>query len=132
MPSGRRLNPLVKTIRDLKPEMTVDGIVTNITRFGAFVNLGLPTEGMIHVSQLSVEFVENPGEVVRVGQHVKARVLEVIPEKDRIALSLKQTSEQKETAARSPSADLTGAKPKRTPPKSRADALADLDKLFKK
>ncbi len=132
MPSGRRLNPLVKTIRDLKPGMTVDGVITNITRFGAFVNLGLPTEGMIHVSQLSVEFVENPGEVVRVGQQVKARVLEVIPEKDRIALSLKPTSESRKPDTRSPSADLTGAKPNRAPPKSRSEALADLDKLFKK
>ncbi|MBN2530655.1 MAG: S1 RNA-binding domain-containing protein [Deltaproteobacteria bacterium] len=85
----RRLNPLVRTIRDLKPGMTLDGIVTNLTKFGAFVNVGLATEAMIHVSQLSTDFIEEPSQVVKVGQTVNARVLEVIPEKGRIALSLK-------------------------------------------
>lgn len=85
----RPLNPLVRTIRDLKPGMAVDGIVTNLTKFGAFVNVGLSTEAMIHVSQLSTDFIEEPSQVVKVGQTVNARVLEVIPEKGRIALSLK-------------------------------------------
>ncbi len=132
LPSGKRLNPFLKTIRDLRSEMTVDGIITNITRFGAFVNIGLPTEGMIHVSQLSTKFVEDPAEVVRVGQQVKARVLEVVPEKDRIALSLKPPPERMQREPRPPSADLTDRKGKRAPPKSRADALADLNALFKK
>lgn len=85
----RPLNPLVRTIRDLTPGMTLDGIVTNLTKFGAFVNVGLATEAMIHVSQLSTDFIEEPSQVVKVGQTVNARVLEVIPEKGRIALSLK-------------------------------------------
>lgn len=85
---SKRLNPMVRTMRDLKPGMMVDGVITNLTRFGAFVNIGLSTEAMIHISQLAVEFVEEPSQVVRVGQSVNARVLDVIPEKNRIALSL--------------------------------------------
>jgi transcriptional accessory protein Tex/SPT6 len=152
---GKQLNSFVKTIRDLRPGMVLDGIVTNITRFGAFVNIGLPTEGMIHVSQLSVEFVEDPADVIRVGEQVKARILEVIPDKKRIALSLKPELERApmpdkssriSPASQALSTSFT-AKPKasqpapkqakryqkdNSPPKSRSDALADLDALFKK
>ncbi len=129
---GRKLNTFVRTIRDLKPGLVLDGIITNITRFGAFVNIGLSTEGMIHVSQLSEEFVEDPSEVVRVGQKVKARVLEVVPEKERIALSLKSAKEQIDREKGPPVLDADGSKQKREPPKSRSAALADLDALFKK
>jgi predicted RNA-binding protein with RPS1 domain len=147
-------NPLVKTIRDLKPGMTVNGVITNLTRFGAFVNIGLGTEAMIHVSQLAAEFVEEPSQVVRVGQQVSARVLEVVPEKSRIALSLKPLPEREQRfAALPPRADgaAPGARPapeREWPPasraprergggsggdkKSRSAALADLDALFKK
>jgi transcriptional accessory protein Tex/SPT6 len=136
-----RLNPMIRAITDLKPGMTVDGVITNLTRFGAFVNIGLATEGMIHISQLSTEFVEDPAQVVRIGQSVNARVLEVVPEKSRIALSLKPAIERPELSPREP-----GAGPPRAPKversgrggdrggekKSRSAALADLDALFKK
>ncbi|MDJ0763706.1 MAG: S1 RNA-binding domain-containing protein [Myxococcota bacterium] len=130
LPSGKRLNSFVKTIRDLRPEMVVDGIITNITRFGAFVNIGLATEGMIHVSQLSTEFVEDPSQVVRVGQQIKARILEVIPEKDRIALSLKP-QEDRSPRETGPLPQVQSGQ-KREAPKTRSAALADLDALFKK
>jgi len=135
-PRPVRLNPMIRAITDLKPGMTVDGVITNLTRFGAFVNIGLPTEGMIHISQLSTEFVEDPAQVVRIGQSVNARVLEVVPEKSRIALSLKPPVERPEFPAREP-----GKGPPRTnrprrdrdgEKKSRSAALADLDALFKK
>mgnify|MGYP001189098308 CR=1 FL=1 len=152
----RRLNPLVKTIRDLKPGMTLDGVVTNLTKFGAFVNVGLTTEAMIHVSQLSTEFIDEPSQVVSIGQTVNARVLEVIPEKGRIALSLKpagmdhvrtapesrELREAREQAA-SIFSDLgprhddplamggSPAMPEQAKV-SRSKALADLDALFKK
>jgi predicted RNA-binding protein with RPS1 domain len=128
---GKRFNSFLKSIRDLKPGMTVDGVITNITRFGAFVNIGLSTEGMIHVSQLSLEFVEDPSQVVRIGEQVKARVLEVVPEKQRIALSLKPIMEN----ARSDLRMAPGGgppQPNRGAPKTRSAALADLDALFKK
>jgi predicted RNA-binding protein with RPS1 domain len=136
-----RLNPMIRAITDLKPGMTVDGVITNLTRFGAFVNIGLATEGMIHISQLSTEFVEDPSQVVRIGQAVNARVLEVVPEKSRIALSLKPAIERPELPPRDGKAgtpraptversrrggDRGGEK------KSRSAALADLDALFKK
>ncbi len=130
---GKRFNSFLKSIRDLKPGMTVDGIITNITRFGAFVNIGLSTEGMIHVSQLSIEFVEDPSQVVRIGEQVKARVLEVVPEKQRIALSLKPIPEAGRGDLRMP-APGGGPLPQsgRAAPKTRSAALADLDALFKK
>ncbi|MFH2007898.1 MAG: S1 RNA-binding domain-containing protein [bacterium] len=84
-----RLNPLVKSLADLRPGMTLDGIITNITRFGAFVNIGLSEEGMIHISELSTEYVQTPSDVVSIGDRVQARVLDVEPNKRRIALSLK-------------------------------------------
>ncbi|HUT76198.1 MAG TPA: S1 RNA-binding domain-containing protein, partial [Polyangia bacterium] len=151
------LNPLVKTIRDLKAGMTVSGVITNLTRFGAFVNIGLGTEAMIHVSQLAAEFVEEPSQVVRVGQQVSARVIEVVPEKSRIALSLKPLAEREQRFAAMPPRSEEGGKvrlperewqssaPSRGPrnrdrasgptggdKKSRSAALADLDALFKK
>jgi len=132
VPTGKRLNTFLKTIRDLKPGMMVDGVVTNLTRFGAFVNVGLPTEGMIHVSQLSAEFVDDPSQVVRVGQAVKARVLEVVPEKDRIALSLKPALTDEASRPGESRNGQEGPKTKRGPPKTRSAALADLDALFKK
>jgi predicted RNA-binding protein with RPS1 domain len=132
LPSAKRLNPFVKTIRDLKPEMIVDGVITNLTRFGAFVNIGLPTEGMIHVSQLSDDFIEDPSQLVSVGQQVKARVLEVVPEKERIALSLKPAADRRLQEAGPLSVNTSNSKPKRETPKTRSAALADLDALFKK
>ncbi len=84
-----RLNPLVKGLADLRPGMMLDGIITNITRFGAFVNIGLSEEGMIHISELSTEYVQTPSDVVSIGDRVQPRVLDVEPSKRRIALSLK-------------------------------------------
>ncbi len=87
--SSGRLNPLVKSLADLRPGMVLDGIITNITRFGAFVNIGLSEEGMIHISELSLDYVQTPSDVVSIGDRVQPRVLDVEPSKRRIALSLK-------------------------------------------
>jgi transcriptional accessory protein Tex/SPT6 len=133
LPAGRRFNSFLKSIRDLKPGMTLDGVITNITRFGAFVNIGLSVEGMIHVSQLSAEFVEDPAQVVRIGEQVKARVLEVVPEKQRIALSLKPAPDFSSPEMRPPApGERTRPPGGRQVPKTRSAALADLDALFKK
>ena len=83
------LNPLVKSIQDVRPGMALNGTITNVAGFGAFVNVGLPHEGLIHVSELADHFVKDPSEVVKVGQQVSARVLGGDPGRGRISLSLK-------------------------------------------
>ncbi len=79
----------VNTLADLQPGMRLAGIVTNVTRFGAFVDIGVHQDGLIHISQLADRFVQDPAEVVKVRQQVMVRVLEVDPERKRIALSLR-------------------------------------------
>jgi uncharacterized protein len=81
----------VKEIGDLKPGMTLDGVVTNVTRFGAFVDIGVHQDGLVHVSELSNRFVKDPSEFVKVGQTVKVHVLSADPKSKRIALSMKST-----------------------------------------
>ncbi|WP_045219359.1 Tex family protein [Desulfonatronum thioautotrophicum] len=78
---------------DLSPGMVLPGIVTNVTRFGAFVDVGVHQDGLVHVSQMADRFVRDPAEVVRAGRHVRARVLEVDLERRRISLSLKMVDQ---------------------------------------
>ena len=79
----------VEKIEDVKPGMKLPGIVTNITAFGAFVDIGVHQDGLVHVSQLSDRFVKNPGDVVKVHQKVIVTVLEVDMPRKRISLSMK-------------------------------------------
>ncbi len=79
----------VNSMDDLIVEMRLPGIVTNVTRFGAFVDIGVHQDGLVHVSQLADRFVKDPAEVVKVGQQVMARVLEVDTQRKRISLSLR-------------------------------------------
>jgi uncharacterized protein len=79
----------VNEIKDLSPGMLLPGIVTNVTQFGAFVDIGVHQDGLVHVSQLSDRFVKDPGEVVKVQQKVMVRVLEVDTARRRISLSMK-------------------------------------------
>jgi len=80
----------VTTIEDLKPGMVLEGVVTNVTAFGAFVDIGVHNDGLVHVSQLAEQFVKDPSEVVKVGQKLTVRVLEVDNQRKRIALSAKR------------------------------------------
>ncbi|OGK11352.1 MAG: RNA-binding transcriptional accessory protein [Candidatus Riflebacteria bacterium GWC2_50_8] len=79
----------INEIKDLSPGMILPGIVTNVTQFGAFVDIGVHQDGLVHVSQLSDRFVKDPGEVVKVQQKVLVRVLEVDAVRRRISLSMK-------------------------------------------
>jgi uncharacterized protein len=79
----------VKELADLKPGMTLEGVVTNVTRFGAFVDIGVHQDGLVHVSELAHRFVKEASDVVKVGQIVKVQVLNVDPKAKRIALSMK-------------------------------------------
>lgn len=75
---------------DLKPGMRLQGVVTNVVAFGAFVDVGVHQDGLVHISQLADRFVKDPGEVVRVGQQVRVKVLKVELDRNRIALSMKE------------------------------------------
>jgi uncharacterized protein len=79
----------VRTLADVRPGMTLSGCVTNVTAFGAFVDIGVHQDGLIHVSQLSDRFVSDPHAVARVGDRITVRVLEVDHARKRIALSAK-------------------------------------------
>ncbi len=79
----------VRSLDDLHPGMVLPGIVTNITNFGAFVDIGVKDSGLVHVSQLADKFVRNPMEVVALGQQVTVRVVEVDYARKRVALSMK-------------------------------------------
>lgn len=82
----------VETISDLKPNMELEGVVSNVAAFGAFVDIGVHQDGLVHVSELADYFVKDPREVVKVGQIVKVRVLEVDVGRNRISLSMKKGS----------------------------------------
>lgn len=77
------------SLDDVRPGMELPGVVTNITRFGCFVDLGIKVKGLVHVSQLADRFVQDPATVVHIQQQVRVRVLDVDPERGRISLTLK-------------------------------------------
>ena len=81
----------VETIENVKPGMTLPGVVTNITAFGVFVDIGVHQDGLVHISQLAERFVKTPGDVVRLHQKVMVTVLDVDLARRRIALSMKNT-----------------------------------------
>ena len=85
----------VERIEDLRIDMELEGVVTNVAAFGAFVDIGVHQDGLVHVSALSDQFVKDPRDVVKVGQIVKVRVLEVDVARQRISLSMKQGKVQK-------------------------------------
>jgi uncharacterized protein len=80
-------------IEDIKPGMVLPGIVTNITNFGAFVDIGVKQDGLVHISKLANRFVSDPNEIVHLHQHVKVKVLEVDVARKRIQLSMKEFDE---------------------------------------
>ena len=78
----------IRSLEDLKVDMELPGIVTNITNFGAFVDIGIKQNGLIHVSNMADRFVSNPNEILKLHQHVKVKVLEVDIKRGRIQLKL--------------------------------------------
>jgi protein Tex len=80
----------IQEIQDLRPGMSLPGIITNVTAFGAFVDVGVHQDGLVHISELADRFVKSPSDVVRVHQKVKVKVLEVDVDRKRIALSMRQ------------------------------------------
>ena len=82
-------DPNVKEVDDLVEGMILPGIVTNITNFGAFVDIGVHQDGLVHVSQLAKKFVKDPNDVIHLHQHVKVKVLQVDRRRNRISLTMK-------------------------------------------
>jgi len=91
----------VEALKDLVPGMLLEGVVTNVTNFGAFVDIGVHQDGLVHVSALSTRFVKDPAEVVKAGDIVKVKVLEVDLARKRIALTMRLSDEA--APARKPS-----------------------------
>jgi uncharacterized protein len=87
-----RFNAKVQDLKDLQEGMTLEGVVTNVTNFGAFVDIGVHQDGLVHVSELADKFVADPSKVVAPGQVVQVRVLGVDMEQKRIALSMKKNT----------------------------------------
>ena len=84
----------IHAVKDLTPGMVCPGIVTNVTNFGAFVDIGVHQDGLVHISQLADKFVKDPREVVSPGDRVQVKVLEVILEKNQIALTMRRGSDK--------------------------------------
>ncbi len=118
----------VNEIKDLSPGMILEGAVTNVTNFGAFVDIGVHQDGLVHVSELSNRFIKDPYEVVKVGQIVKVKVISADPKAKRIALSIKQLEASDlpkiKNAAPPP-------RPQKTAPPSMDDKLAQLANKFR-
>jgi len=106
----------VETLNDLKPGMVLEGTVTNVAAFGAFVDIGVHQDGLVHVSAMSKTFVKDPREVVKPGNIVRVKVLEVDLARKRIALTLRLDDEV------GPRADRAGTPAPRGPPVSRGPA----------
>jgi uncharacterized protein len=132
----------LKDPKDLQPEMILEGVVTNVTNFGAFVDVGVHQDGLVHVSELSTRFIKDPNEAVKVGQIVKVKVLSVDAKSKRIALSIKalQASElpkvkhgapapRNQPVQRPPQAAIQ--QPKQAPKPSIEDKLAALNSRFR-
>lgn len=109
----------IEAIGHLRTGMQLPGIVTNVTRFGAFVDIGVHQDGLVHISQLADRFVKDPAHVVKVNQKVTVTVLEVDLDRKRIALSMKrkQTSDNARPKRK--------AKPPKTPPREAPKKAAD-------
>ncbi len=119
----------IKEISDLREGMELEGIVTNVANFGAFVDIGVHQDGLVHVSQLADRFVSDPKQIVKVGQVVKVRVLEVNAPLKRISLSMRSPDQPNRATGRT---DPKPKAPGKPPANSSAATLADLQAKFKK
>ncbi len=114
----------INEVSDLRPGMKLPGIVTNVTKFGAFVDIGVHQDGLVHISQLANKFVSDPNEVVKVQQKVNVTVVEVDVERKRISLSMK--SDAQATPTKKPD---TQRKAKREEKPAEGDLQAKLGQL---
>lgn len=130
-----RFDETIKSIEDVKPGMVVPGVVTNITNFGAFVDIGVKQDGLVHLSQLSNRYVSDPNEVVKLQQKVTVTVTEVDVARKRIGLSMKDAEKgtrdkAQGTAERRPFAGNKNAQKKAEPLNPFQSKLMELKKKF--
>ncbi|MCA3220289.1 MAG: RNA-binding transcriptional accessory protein [Burkholderiales bacterium] len=123
----------VEKVSDLQPGMVLDGVVTNVANFGAFVDIGVHQDGLVHVSALSAKFVKDPRDVVKAGDHVKVKVLEVDVKRNRVALSMRlddapgQSGRSRQTQDRRSARDSRAERAQRPAPSTAiANAFARL------
>jgi len=115
----------IREIADVQPGMALEGVVTNVTKFGAFVDIGVHQDGLVHISELADRYVKDPNDVVKAGQIVKVHVLSVDPKIKRIALSMKTVHGEKTPAQK--------AEPKALPAAPRLeDKIASLADRWKR
>lgn len=121
----------VEKISDLNPGMTLEGVVTNVTNFGAFVDIGVHQDGLVHISALSYEFVKDPRDVVKAGDIVKVKVVEVDVPRKRIGLSMRLDDEigekvdRQQPGGRAKSRRTQGARPRQQAAQETGGAMAE-------
>ena len=118
----------MESLSDLQPDMILEGVVTNVAAFGAFVDIGVHQDGLVHISALADKFVKDPHSVVKAGQVVKVKVLEVDEKRKRIALTMRlndvagQAGGKAESAPREQRDNRGQGKPAGGKPANRAPA----------
>ena len=132
----------IDKISDLEPGMELEGVITNVANFGAFVDVGVHQDGLVHISQLANRFVSDPKDIVKVGQVVKVRVMEVNETLNRIGLSIKAIANPSDSQQRPPSgsensqsrnpANSSRSRPNKPNRKTGMASLEDLQKKFQK
>ena len=119
----------VEEISDLKTDMVLEGVVTNVTNFGAFVDIGVHQDGLVHISMLASRFVKDPREVVKAGDLVKVKVMEIDVKRRRIALTMRLDDDSrdqiKQTPRDTPRAQNTQREKSRSPEPAGNSAMAD-------
>lgn len=124
----------VETLADLKPDMVLEGVISNVTNFGAFVDIGVHQDGLVHISSLCNRFVKDPRDVVKAGDVVKVKVLEVDVDRRRIALTMRldekasqaQPSVAKPSGGHKPRVGQSQRKPQRGKAPAKNGTFADL------
>jgi len=123
----------VEKVSDLEPGMVLEGVVTNVAAFGAFIDIGVHQDGLVHVSAMSTKFIKDPHEVVKAGQVVKVKVIEVDIKRQRIALTMRLADDaapaarggaREERAASRPASGARGPQRSREPEAGGAMAAA--------
>jgi len=124
-----RFDDKIKTIEDVKTGMVIPGIVTNITNFGAFVDIGVKQDGLLHISQMSNTFISDPNQAVKLQQHIMVTVTEIDVPRKRISLSMKEAKTTQSQPVRKPVVPAGNKKPEK--PDAFQAKLLELKKKFK-
>ncbi|KKD00123.1 Tex family protein [Photobacterium halotolerans] len=115
----------IHEVKDLVPGMVLEGVITNVTNFGAFVDVGVHQDGLVHISALSDKFISDPREVVKAGDVVKVKVMEVDLQRKRIALSMRLSDEPGQEASHKPQGGQRQGDQARRAPRQQRDSKPD-------